>query len=546
MQTTADKLEDFSKLSCPVCFELLNKPRKLPLCFHKFCEECLNSYVGELEQKQELTDGVKCPVCRQINPGPEQGQDVPEWIRMLELDKDVLEKVNQCKMGEVMVEICGGCKESNNATKATKLCIDCQEYLCNNCSQFAHKFKAMKGHTILENDISDRKIQKINMVIAEYLQCKKHKDRCVKCYHVQEKHFLCNECIIENKDEIRGDVLVSLDDGRDLKELNQKAGNLKEKLQSLKGLANAIIDQKKLNEAEQKKQVEVTESRIQDTKRQVNVLLDAFEEAVRENCKSLAKDYALTAQNDIESLQSIIGELDFSSSLLETSELLDNKRILHVVVKNLETALRAKETQVLQSSKDCGKENFELETKKLLEDLLEVGINNTEQLAVINKTKLPVAFPTYDKWQIHKKITFERIRKYEIAAPRCSNEPSYPGFTFLADNSLMLMDYCNDVGLIIDSNFKELTHEKLQVADIRGKLQPFCAAYTHKGYAAVSLPSHKIIIFVSEKEKKILLEFYVNYQPKALHSLSFFLSILSRSNFDHHLRCGGWLNFEFS
>ena len=26
----------------------------------------------------------------------------------------------------------------------------------------------------------------------------------------------------------------------------------------------------------------------------------------------------------------------------------------------------------------------------------------------------------------------------------------------------------------------------------------------------------------------------------------FFLSILSRSNFDHHLRCGGWLNFELS
>ena len=31
-----------------------------------------------------------------------------------------------------------------------------------------------------------------------------------------------------------------------------------------------------------------------------------------------------------------------------------------------------------------------------------------------------------------------------------------------------------------------------------------------------------------------------------LSFLSFFLSILSRSNFDHHLRCGGWLNFEFS
>ena len=33
--------------------------------------------------------------------------------------------------------------------------------------------------------------------------------------------------------------------------------------------------------------------------------------------------------------------------------------------------------------------------------------------------------------------------------------------------------------------------------------------------------------------------------PHPIH-LSFFLSILSRLNFDHHLRCGGWLNFEFS
>ena len=29
-------------------------------------------------------------------------------------------------------------------------------------------------------------------------------------------------------------------------------------------------------------------------------------------------------------------------------------------------------------------------------------------------------------------------------------------------------------------------------------------------------------------------------------SLSFFLSILSRSNFDHHLRCGGWLNLNLA
>ena len=43
-----------------------------------------------------------------------------------------------------------------------------------------------------------------------------------------------------------------------------------------------------------------------------------------------------------------------------------------------------------------------------------------------------------------------------------------------------------------------------------------------------------------------ILDLFLTTNPTLVDFLSFFLSILSRSNFDHHLRCGGWLNFEFS
>ena len=33
---------------------------------------------------------------------------------------------------------------------------------------------------------------------------------------------------------------------------------------------------------------------------------------------------------------------------------------------------------------------------------------------------------------------------------------------------------------------------------------------------------------------------------KALGLWTIYLQLLSRSITDHHLRCGGWLNFEFS
>ena len=44
-----------------------------------------------------------------------------------------------------------------------------------------------------------------------------------------------------------------------------------------------------------------------------------------------------------------------------------------------------------------------------------------------------------------------------------------------------------------------------------------------------------------QKEISSLVPYYRNLQH-----LSIYLSLLSRSISDHHLRCGGWLNLEFS
>ena len=40
--------------------------------------------------------------------------------------------------------------------------------------------------------------------------------------------------------------------------------------------------------------------------------------------------------------------------------------------------------------------------------------------------------------------------------------------------------------------------------------------------------------------------FYICENKDADQLLSIYLQLLSRSITDHHLRCGGWLNFEFS
>ena len=42
---------------CPICLEMMVKPKILPICKHKFCEACINKC---FDQKRE------CPVCRTV------------------------------------------------------------------------------------------------------------------------------------------------------------------------------------------------------------------------------------------------------------------------------------------------------------------------------------------------------------------------------------------------------------------------------------------------------------------------------------------------
>ena len=77
------------------------------------------------------------------------------------------------------------------------------------------------------------------------------------------------------------------------------------------------------------------------------------------------------------------------------------------------------------------------------------------------------------------------------------------------------------------------------------------------------LSSHFIIVSFSLKEEMASCDFWLLQMAWNLSGFAFFkfsvnhciskilspfiyLQLLSRSITDHHLRCGGWLNFEFS
>ena len=91
-------------------------------------------------------------------------------------------------------------------------------------------------------------------------------------------------------------------------------------------------------------------------------------------------------------------------------------------------------------------------------------------------------------------------------------------------------------------------YHKLQIHEVE-KVQRTAARWTCRRWRNTSSVGDMLDELewpsLEARREQSSLTFFYKIHSGTVFFLSFFLSILSRSNFDHHLRCGGWLNFEF-
>ena len=62
----------------------------------------------------------------------------------------------------------------------------------------------------------------------------------------------------------------------------------------------------------------------------------------------------------------------------------------------------------------------------------------------------------------------------------------------------------------------------------------------------LEIQSKELIDILHRKRFRLLTLSEEQQGPVASNLISIYLKLMSRSITDHHLRCGGWLNFEFS
>nr|XP_033784686.1 E3 ubiquitin-protein ligase TRIM56-like [Geotrypetes seraphini]XP_033784689.1 E3 ubiquitin-protein ligase TRIM56-like [Geotrypetes seraphini] len=165
--------EDY--LSCKICFELYKNPKLLP-CLHTYCQHCL-----ELLVKRNY---LKCPECRmEVN--------VKDGIANLKTNffiNNLLDLFETKKIKDF------GCTICCSSQPVIARCLDCNDFLCQSCTQGHHCSRQTRNHKVVNlNEFLDGLYDE-EVRLRQEIYCQDHQREPLRFFCKTCNSAICRDC----------------------------------------------------------------------------------------------------------------------------------------------------------------------------------------------------------------------------------------------------------------------------------------------------------------------------------------------------------------
>lgn len=192
-------------LTCTICLEIFKNPKYLP-CLHTFCDTCLVTYITFWIEKGKGSK-IECPVCRIEVKAPSENCTAENWTKKLP-ENFLLAGLVENKKITRAEKLCMLCDRSGSKSipKATVICLQCTDALCDTCGKNHNFNKASKDHDIKPIGRFSEEL----LFPAFRNSCEIHRDETLKLYCVDHKVPCCCVCVsIKHR---KCDEVTSLED----------------------------------------------------------------------------------------------------------------------------------------------------------------------------------------------------------------------------------------------------------------------------------------------------------------------------------------------
>ncbi|XP_046546043.1 E3 ubiquitin-protein ligase TRIM33-like isoform X1 [Haliotis rubra] len=317
--------------ACARCSKLFSETKCLPKllpCLHSLCPDCVLPKKDDQEINGPITvDAVqKCPCC-------EKTYDPANLCDNLfvheQLQKDA--KPEETVDGETSIHECTACEEKEIGTS---FCLECMEWLCEQCVTAHRRVRVTKDHKIVPKE--EAPVSDTGKQTESSLYCKQHKQEKLMFFCESCDILTCRDCqLVEHKDHKYQFLDVAAANYKKL--LQDHMFHMSERAKKL-GQVHQVIESKIQQVKDQHSQI------VKAVQSQADLLIKQIIQSARQllqNVKTACEAMAKKLSKESIELNKILGKYEYCSSFLQ-----------EIMKEGSNMALLSSEALVL---KECGR-----------------------------------------------------------------------------------------------------------------------------------------------------------------------------------------------
>ncbi|ESN95184.1 hypothetical protein HELRODRAFT_179784 [Helobdella robusta] len=304
-----DDTDDF--LHCPCCQNEYNQPKMLP-CLHSFCYECLESNLTQ--NGIGPGEAFLCPICKTQCVVPARG------VRAMKSNIFLvtLQEFFHSKTLDPETE----CEACDSGRAARKKCIECSDWLCNQCCAMHLKVKMTKDHHLVSpSELESGQYDQLIKESFEPLLCSKHNEPLkLYCRDLSCQAPICTVCKTTPAHEQHDAIELT-------EQAKQEAGYIKSLMPATRAFITTTAEKITTLEIEEKSTIQIRKKlhkaindRTQEVVERVVRRIQHYAESVLLKVEEMSKEHRkdLVAESEAcrNKLQAAVSARSFAEALL--------------------------------------------------------------------------------------------------------------------------------------------------------------------------------------------------------------------------------------
>ncbi|XP_053383608.1 uncharacterized protein LOC123535591 [Mercenaria mercenaria] len=398
---------------------------------------------------------------------------------------------------------CEPCLAIGQHVEAHGFCVDCQEYMCKNCSAYHQRIKATKHHNLLNIDsMGKHTIHSTDSAVCTE-KCHIHKNEFMKFFCTNHEFLGCTDCITLNhrtcKIDYIPDKCAGIGDSDEYRELMTELDRKMKHMDAM--LEKATLQDKEVDSSYDHIIKEITKFR-----KEINDRLDQLQKQIETEADKKKFTEKQTVKKVIETCTAASSDIMKFKSNLQDSKTSQQNGQLYIRIKQAKFRLKSYDLKNAQESLDKTSIQYTFERNKELENLL-------TKLDIFGKLTLPTTL--VKKKQLNLSTTMVKNVHLSLSTPLVTprkkkvfdtlthrgdinvktksdkNECGITGYTVLSSNKVILADNNNNKLKVVDTYSKAVIEEK---------------ELDSEPYDIAVLPQDKIAVTMPEKEEILIMK----------------------------------------